>query len=396
MSAKLDENETILIDPPNPQRISPSLWAQAVAALLISLDQKKIAVFKHFPPELIDYYHALQIEIAKRKTDEQDRPYIVLHLRGKNAQVNERSPVGLAGGTGPLTDAEITSKIIKETSGLEQSDEIAPNREWIAQHNAKLSVVLYSMPPPRDAEHLLKNSRTFLRLYSGIRHDAPCDDLYILSNTAHAKKNAFHNRLLLGSQQYGKVDDLTKSLVKSYVLGGTKEPVLVLGTQVAAELQLYPREFKKQGIQAMTPTQRYENTPPNDYMQNIIDHIKEGDLNKPFSKGKSCGECLIDFIKHSLKDSSCKTLLFSCTELSIILHAKQPNSEQTYFERLKQELPGFTFLDSEAHFVQHISQKIESVNAAKAGSSFKERLDEVKKDGAIIDENAKQTTPTTT
>lgn len=115
-------SDYIPIPPPNEEPIAT--WVKAVLrkTALIRLKGKDAyhvkIVIAPFPPEHYAYYQALQEAIAKLIPIEENRPTILLKIRGKNrapqGKADSRVDYGYVGGTGPLSDAALLGLVVKD------------------------------------------------------------------------------------------------------------------------------------------------------------------------------------------------------------------------------------------------------------------------------------------
>lgn len=363
-----DEHYTRFPAPPG-DGLSPEEWAikllQAPYSLL-AVGRKKIALFESFPPEYVDYYKALQEKIAEQIPQEQDRPLICLRMQGGNTQGDVVCNIGLAGGTGPLSDASALESIVKECSELSHDNPISENRELIREKMKNFSALMYSMPPPRDLEHAQNDGFIYRSLYKKVREDFPCLSLHILTNTGHTNQWIFDNELVFGSKALGKVDDMTVQVADKIKrqAGDNQAKVLVLGTIAADKARLYPKLLEDRGLVPVLPASDKDKK----YLQHLIDQAKAGRVNAKISENsdRTWGEAFVDFVVEHKGDT--KYILFSCTELPMILHMPLPGGEKTYFDLLKEKLgEGYQYYDSEEIFVDIIAQKSKKMEEESVG-----------------------------
>ncbi|TAL65262.1 MAG: hypothetical protein EPN84_01755 [Legionella sp.] len=359
MRKKLSTSHYTQLASPNGS-ISPEEWVNSVIDQVINTNRKKIAFFDNFPPQYVDYYKALQEAIAVRIPDEQDRPFICLKIQGSNRQ-NDKTAVdiGMAGGTGPLSDA---TALVNFVTHLSQSDhhELGDNRHAIAEKMQNFSGVMYSMPPPRDLSHAKANFKDYRHLYAQVRRDIPCSSLHILTNTGHSNKWVFDSSLFFGSKKHGRVDDMTETVAER-IRQNSSGKVLILGTKAADKAQLYPKLLKARGLEPILPRENIDDTAAPVYLQKIIDQAKAGKVNEKMpGKDQTCGQAFIDFCVMHVNKTGATSLLFSCTEIPMLLHTIVPNQGNTYLEQLKEALPKnikFKFYDSEEIFVEAMTEK---------------------------------------
>ncbi|AWN74654.1 hypothetical protein LEAN103870_17625 [Legionella anisa] len=394
-------------DPPNDKSPPPKVWAQAVLPDILALGRQKIALFNNFPPEYVDYYKALQEAIAKHHPDEQDRPLICLDIIGRKRK-NERpldeadprpqeddgrSPedsmeaapklqeddgrekapekpkvvryfadIRMAGGTGPLSDATALENLVRQMSKIGHAPLNQETREQIAERMENFSGVMYSMPPPRDKKRLALEGRTYKNLYRDAREDLPCTSLHILTNTGHSNKWVFSWDLFLGQKKFGDVDDMTVKVARRIEdEARNNERVLILGTHEADKKKLYPNLLSNRSIEAILPTGKFGRHDAKLYLQSIIDQTKAGRVHAHMpGEPRTCGQAFVDFVVAYAKATRCTSLLFSCTELPMLLHTPA-SANQTYFDILKEELAklnvDFKYYDTEELFVEEMATK---------------------------------------
>jgi aspartate/glutamate racemase len=353
---------------PDEHSPAPAQWAKDMlkpSIGLLSTRRRKIVLFDPFPPQYVDYYKALQSEIAKRIPEEQDRPLICLNIKGrKRIKDTDAADIGMAGGTGPLSDATALENLVRHMSGAEHGS-LGRQRERIAQQMENFSAVMYSMPPFRDVRHTYNNFNTYRRLYRNARENIPCSSLHILTNTGHSNKSVFDNQFLFGTKELGQVDDMTVKVAQRIRNESTRgEGVLILGTLAADKAKLYPKLLAKRELNPILPNHLFEGRKAKEYLQLIINQAKSGKIteNMP-NESRTCGQAFIDFTVHFAKASKCRSLLFSCTELPMLLHTKIPMEDRTYLEKLQDELNKLPnnirhkYYDSEEIFVEEMAKK---------------------------------------
>lgn len=330
---------------------------------ILDLDRRRIALFNDFPPEYVDYYKALQEEIARRIPEEQERPLICLAIKGGN-RLGDNGPadVGLAGGTGPLSDATLLDNLVRHMSGVKNQPFNLKTRAIIADAMQNFSGVLYSMPPIRDKAHGL-DAPAYLSLYKHARQDMPCTSLHILTNTGHTNKNLFNKWYVLGKKKFGDVDDMTIK-VAHFIQKESKpkDRVLVLGTTDAAKKKLYPNLLQSRDLAPVLPSGVFQDTDAQTYLQRIIDQAKANGVNENMpGEARTCGQAFIDLVLEHAQKTRANSLLFSCTELPMLLHTKIPGSDQTYIKKLEEELIRLNLncklYDTEELFVKEIAKK---------------------------------------
>jgi len=362
---KRREQHVLITAPPYedpPQVLNKENWVNATLEKFHTeglFNRSKIALIDNFPPQYADYYKALQEKIAEIVPVEAYRPLICLNIRGSNRGDSSPADIGMAGGMGPLSDATILENLVLQMSDTPSLNE--QTRELIAMKMINFSGVMYSMPPPRTFIEVVRSLPEYLGLYKNIRETLPCTSLHILSNTGHLIKSAWQNDLFLGGKALGCVYDMTAA-VANEILKKAKpnEPVLILGTKVAADKKLYQNLLESRGLTAIVPGNSKDYEEPADYLQKIIEEVKAGNVNKveESMNGETYGDKFIKFVIHYAKKTQCKSLLFSCTELPMLLHTKHPRHEETYFDLLHKEFilqkKEYIYYDSEEIFVESI------------------------------------------
>jgi hypothetical protein len=416
------------------QHEEPDEWAGKMlneeGINLLKVGKKYIAFFPKFPPEYVNYYEALQQAIAKKIEAEEDRPCICLQLKGRNLRqrdaLNVRATVGLAGGTGPLSDATALCNLFDKLSGTDHATPWDEKANTIGKAMQDFSGVLYSMPPPRSKSKAFKNMKRYLSLYADARRFLPCTSLHILTNTGHLNKGLFSKKLILGSEAYGKVCDMTERVVDKIADENNCANVLILGTLEAHNKKLYANLLKtraptlnyylptwegdyeqgkdqvdfdplKDEIKEYLPLDESEvgielsnlilkdgDSPleiprpeiaekkdsAREYLQLIIDKVKAGHVDTEMvgrdNIKRTWGAEFVRFVVEQF-NPDCDTILFSCTELPMLLHTKDPeNSKQTYFQTLKNEIAEkykdnvnrlVRYYDTEAMFVDIIASR---------------------------------------
>lgn len=361
--------------------LSPEDWAKGMADEILKHGRKQIALFDPFPPEYVDYYKALQVTLARRIPEEQNRPLICLNIKGRNKLGDtSRADVGMAGGTGPLSDATILEKLVAQMSSVDPAA-IASNREKVADTMQNFTGVLYSMPPFRDFNHFLKDS--YFPLYNFARQNWPCISLHILTNTGHSNQWLFDTRTLLGPSRYGLVNDLTRKVSETIQTQAKPDSaVLILGTLAADQAELYPLLLSKKHLAPILPTWYFCGEDAKTYLQKIIDQAKAGKITEDMpDESRTCGQAFVDYVVHCADIATFDSILFSCTELPMLLHTQIPGENQTYFDKLKIALSHFEhrrypfqYFDSEEIFIEEIIQKSNRLQTDEAYRNRAEKL----------------------
>lgn len=345
--------------------MDPQTWANSIRDKVIATGRNKIAVFDNYPPELVDYYKALQEAIAAKIPDEQERPFICLNIKGAS-RLNDkgRVDIGMAGGTGPLSDATALVNMVSDMTKIEPGT-FAKNREIIAKQMNNFSGVMYSIPPPRDFTHAIADFFNYRALYSQVRKDIPCSSLHILTNTGHSNKWVFDNTLFFGSKKYGAVYDMTEKVADKIQRESPEDKVLILGTVAADKAKLYPKLLEAREIEYTLPEGEVNNIPARDYLQKIIDQAKAGKIteNMP-GENRTCGDAFVQFCVDYANKTGSNSLLFSCTEIPMLLHTEILGERGTYLDKLNASLPQdkqFKLYDSEEIFVEEMAKQSQSL-----------------------------------
>ncbi len=279
------------------------------------------------------YYLALQQEIAKLIPEESKRPTIDLAVTNTSSNT-ARASIGIAGGTGPLSDSELL-KLIMESLNSET------NRKKKLDWN-QFAINLYSAPPPRNASEGWSRGISYVEGLTGFATRGH-DKYFLASNTAHSKMSNFRELVSLTilrrgiGQKEGAVVDLV-DYVASQV--ASKDDVLILGTLRAYKDHLYPNYLSKRGLRAADlsvdapsssggEAQRslgnyytVENLERATELQGLIDLAKEGNI-------EEVGDKVRDFIIREVKriEASQRSLrkvkpikiILGCTELPMAL-----------------------------------------------------------------------------
>lgn len=278
-----------------------------------------IIQIKNFPPEQIHYYLALQHAIADRIPSEPLRPTIDLQIRGSNT--NDSQPaLGIMGGMGPLSDAEIISGVVAAA--------------YKAGQVSTLKIDLFSAPPPRTMGQKLKRGMKFLSNVSKFATRENIQKIYMTSNTAHASEAAWQKRL------HNKLVNLVDCVVArevsvktNKVKGELPRLYVVLGTKEAYDKNLYPEKLKKNHL-SFFPVFTDESVE----LQTIIDTAKAG-------HPEVVKQRFVDLVIAKQKQSGATHALLGCTELPMISHLLSPEE----LEALNLQL-----IDTEAIFIEEI------------------------------------------
>jgi aspartate/glutamate racemase len=301
-------------------------------------------------PEEWEYYYMLQHEIAKRIPDENKRPTIDLTI---TASLKDRvlKSVGIAGGTGPLSDCEVLKQIMTDIS-----------REGREVNWNEFAINLFSSPPPRTQFAMVTRPSYFSRMAAFATRGH--NKYYLNSNTAHGKIGKFKamvasTQIRTGSElKQDSVQDLvnyvSQGMVKSS--SGEKPSVLVLGTSQAYDDDTYPNYLEQAGLQSPQRTGLLAHSSASGIfytlststralrLQSYIDLAKHGDLQK-------AGEQISKFILEEVdriqsKGGRVNRVILGCTEIPMALHGNLLKDLQ---EKLNQKSQGHVELVNTEH-----------------------------------------------
>ena len=268
----------------------------------------------HFPPENIAYYLALQQQLAKTFPSEPYRPTIDLHIRGKDSDEGSDC-IGILGGMGPLSDAEITQTAIGKLTGLQKN---------------RLRMDLFSAPPPRSCWQKCKRGLDYLSRVRNFASRPHIRTIYLTSNTAHADFSNWSRRC------QGKLTNMVDGVVSILGSGITETHYLIFGTREAYTKRLYPDKLDNAGISYSEVSEEHSYV-----LQNLIDRAKS-DTVTPNDQ-----QLLHKIIKdYKGNHSKISHVLLGCTELRLVL----PDSES-----LQKEL-GITVVQTDDLFATMISE----------------------------------------
>lgn len=261
-------------------------------------------------------YLQVQKILAEKVPSEYDRPVISLKLiSGVNDSMGKR--IGILGGMGPLSDAHLLNKIVRE---LENKN---VNRGYL--------IHLYSLPPPRKAlEQITGGVKYALRLRKFLKRDY--QEYYLASNTAHLNLNVMKK---IASS--ANIIDLTKLVAQRIKESELEGNIVILGTSGAWKKKLYPQLLNQVNVPNSMPIFSEQII-----LQSWIDKIKQD----TFTSNDSLG--LLDFVRSQTIRSNSKSILLACTEVPLGLG----NS----ISLLEDE--GFIVYDTEIIFSQVISTSL--------------------------------------
>lgn len=302
----------------------------------------------NFPPECYPFYQQLQQKISEHLTEEFRRPSICLDIRGAK-RIGDSSPAefGYIGGTGPLSDAAALENIMEryqEVSNLEN-----------------FHAVLFSFPPPRPGPEskrdTLKHGYHYIHELRRLTREYPCQQHCLVSNTAHLRAKTAQKMILPGKRSLVHLVNAISDKIAAENPASKK--VLVLGTIVAANNNLYPKILEKRGVSGYLPEKSRGVR-----LQELIDQIKGGKVNARVdsSKPETYGDKLVDFILEEVdiqirSGHQITHILLSCTELPMGLHAEKDG--KSYLTILNEKLIAkgihAEFIDTEAEMAAIIT-----------------------------------------
>ena len=277
------------------------------------------------------YYSALQEAIAKFIPAENHRPTIDLVL-SDSSEEQVRTTIGIAGGTGPLSDSELLGKIMKDLLNDSSQKKI----DW-----KNFAINLYSAPPPRAATEAVFRPRYFTGMgdFASRGHNK----YYLASNTAHLKINEFRwlvtemTQLRPSRQIHSDpVVDLVHSVSTDAVKVKSKAEgprVLILGTLQAFEKHLYPEYLLHEGMQESVKREEgatlgtgplvggfnvLESEERAKQLQALIDLAKSGKI-------EEAGNNISVFVQEEVaqihaRGGSVNKIILGCTELPLALN----------------------------------------------------------------------------
>lgn len=261
---------------------------------LLAQRQFYFEVSRNHAEQAEDYLH-LQEAIAERIPNEFSRPvFDVRFIFGDKSAVRKQSTIGILGGTGPISDASISSLIMARVN-----PGALPNGTMIH---------LFSLPPPRTTKETLLGGALYgARLATFMRHGYL--EYYLASNTAHMNRGSLE--ILSGPGKIVNLPEIIAEKVAADQLSrGSRESILILGTTAAAEGRLYGSIFDKKQMAYAEIRADHQST-----LQGWIDTIKKGLLTPDGAKQ------LKAFVSMLANEYHAKDILLSCTELPLGLGA---------------------------------------------------------------------------
>lgn len=237
-------------------------------------------------------YVKMQEAIAEKYPHEFSRPKFKVNFFFGNQHENYKNKtIGILGGMGPLSDANLLYLIMKK---MESKD-----------INEGTSIHLYSIPPPRTTEETALHGASYAASLNSF-FNKDYFEYYMASNTAHANYKYLHK--LYPNTQINHLPRIIADRIASTQNGAMKNGhILILGTTVAWNANLYASIFSENNM-----GHKRLNEQDQVKVQEWINAIKEGRVSND-SKRKE----LYGFIKKLGEDFGVKQLLLSCTELPL-------------------------------------------------------------------------------
>jgi aspartate/glutamate racemase len=266
--------------------------------------------------EASELYLKVQKLIADKIPSEYNRPVISLKLYSNHYHLNSKH-IGILGEMGPLSDAHLLNKIIKN---LRKS-----------RVNSGYLIHLFSLPPPRKtSEQIIGGVKYFLRLRTFLNKNYK--EYYLASNTAHLNFNIM--KKIASSANIIYLPSLISNKVKDSI---SDESVVVLGTTTAWKKKLYPKVLRALNVKTLNPISSEQKI-----LQSWINRIKENYLIP--SKAIE----LLDHVRSLAMRKNSKYILLACTELPLGLGDN--------IRVLENE--GFTIFDTEDMFAEIIAESL--------------------------------------
>lgn len=277
-------------------------------------------------------YQAAQKLIAKKIPAEAERPAIDIRFYFGNPEtVNPQESLGILGGIGVLSDANLIKLVMTKKSP-----------EQLANLTGKM-VHLFSLPPPRGLDslktpqgarqgglYLPRLSRFINRGYG---------KFYMASNTAHLNIAYLKSLKVTHDEAIQHLPEQLVAQVKAHKLAtNNPESVLILGTTQAWEGGLYDQLLTAAEVPYTRLAQPQEQIGIQDWINRVkaapLDHEEEAAL-------KSYIEALAARYQTT-------SILLGCTEL--------PLGIESYLSELRAQ--GYSIYDSEDIFAAIIAQQL--------------------------------------
>jgi aspartate/glutamate racemase len=267
-------------------------------------------------------YARMQQAIAQKIPVEYERPvFDVRFIFGDKAAISDAQTIGILGGTGPLSDANIIRLVMA--------------RARDGQVGNGVMVHLFSLPPPRTTTDQIMGGATYsARLTRFMRHGY--GNYFLASNTAHLNFDTL--KTISGSNHLRHlpriiVDRIAAAQQREH----RQETLLILGTRQAWDGHLYDTilDAKSMAYGRLDLDRQVA-------LQGWIDQIKQG-LVTDAQRGT-----LESFISNLGRQYGANGLLLSCTELPLGLGDQ--------IAALRAE--GFAVYDSEALIAEIIAEVV--------------------------------------
>ncbi|MFK7824459.1 MAG: aspartate/glutamate racemase family protein [Oligoflexales bacterium] len=279
--------------------------------------------------EKIKTYKKIQEEIAKQIPNEYDRPIIELKVffnHKKQALPNIK--IGILGGIGPLSDANIMEKLLER---LESSN---------SDH--RFMIHLLSMPPPRSLWEQIKGGLSYIgRLYNF--GSLNYENYFLASNTAHLHHGKF-SRLVKTSVFH--LPDAVLHRIKQHPMLNKEAKILVLDTSQANKSRLYQDLFLEQGITFTNLNKLHR-----EKLEHWITKIKASAISSQENRQ------FFLFISELCTHYQSKAIILACTEIPLAL--------SDYIPRLIEN--GIEIVDSESILIEAIADYLANPKHIKDG-----------------------------
>jgi aspartate/glutamate racemase len=363
----LDENEVSIlgqqineVSRPNHFPVSVSIHIEDEVKKLIATyglekgkDASDTIILLRLLPQNWRVYVALQEKIADLIPQEEHRPTIDLTLTHSSAAQVKKS-IGIAGGTGPLSDAELLKSV------MSQLETESPKKSW-----DEFAINLFSAPPPRSLGGQWHRGMAYgdrLMEFATRGHDK----YYMASNTAHLHLNAFKDMIALTLFRFGikRKKDAAVDLAQAVVnrANATTDPertpqLFVFGTLEAYKAQLYPNYF----IHNEIPKSRYATVSTlarATELQAYIDLAKGGTIAEA---GRRMKALILEEVREELrktpgpgltKKNRVIRIILGCTEIPMALHG--PLLAELERELSEETHSPVELIDSESVFADQI------------------------------------------
>lgn len=271
---------------------------------------------------LVRDYVDLVAAVASRIPEEYQRPIVDLKIYfGPKHLVSHKNTIGILGGMGPLSDANLIELIVSQmlSSGME------------GKNIGMLH--LLSLPPPRTTIDQISGGPSYaLRLTSFLRQDYA--SFFLASNTAHVYFESL--QFIAGSKRIVNLPLSVANQIANHPQL-SNEPVLILGTMKAWDYHLYEELFNHEGVSFKTLSVQDQAR-----IQEWIDRIKTSKLEKHHS------HMLYQEILLLARKYGTLNILLGCTELPLGL--------SDYAGNLYRE--GFLLFDTEKIFAEYIAKAL--------------------------------------